>query len=122
MPGLPNHPAGTSRPADSPCRPAPAPQVHDLLHHLHRLRPGPAWRLVSLFSAGAFITLAAASLWSGAWVLPADPRPDIEATELAVGIDAGITFGLGLAVVVTAMATVLEVAVGLWRELRELPG
>jgi hypothetical protein len=83
MPGLPNHPAGTSQPADPPCRPAPAPPVHDLLHHLHRLRPGPAWWLVSLFSTGAFVTLA---------------------------------------VVVTAMATVLEVAVGLWRELRELPG
>jgi hypothetical protein len=82
----------------------------------------PGWRrfrwLVSLFSAGAFITLAAASLWSGAWVLPADPRPEIEATKLAVGINAGITFGLGLAVVVTAMATVVEVAVGLWKELR----
>jgi hypothetical protein len=35
-----------------------------------------------------------------------------------VGINAGITFGLGLAVVVTAMATVVEVAVGLWKELR----
>ena len=78
--------------------------------------------LVSLFSAGAFIAFAAASLWSGAWVLPADLRPELEATELAVGINAGITFGLGLAVVVTAMATVVEVAVGLWRELRRPPG
>ena len=87
------------------------------------VRPG--WRrfrwLVSLFSSGAFIAFAAASLWSGAWVLPADPRPEIEVAELAVGINAGITFGLGLAVVVTGLATVVEVVRGAWLEFRRGP-
>jgi hypothetical protein len=85
----------------------------------------PEWRrfrwLVSLFSSGAFIAFAAASLWSGAWVLPADPRPEIEVAELAVGINAGITFGLGLAVVVTALATLVEVVRGAWLEFRRRP-
>jgi hypothetical protein len=67
---------------------------------LHRVR----W-LVSLFSGGAFITFALASLWNGAWVLPADPRSGIEAVDLAVGINAG-------------SGSVVEVAIGLWRELR----
>jgi hypothetical protein len=85
----------------------------------------PDWRrfrwVVSLFSAGAFIAFAAASLWIGVWVLPADPRPEMEVTELAVGIDAGITFGLGLAVVVTGLATVVEVVPGAWLEFRRGP-
>jgi hypothetical protein len=84
---------------------------------LHRFR----W-LVSLFSTGAFIAFAAASLWSGAWVLPADPRSGIEVVDLAIGINAGFKFGLGLTVVVTGLATVVEVAIGLWRELRRPPG
>ena len=85
----------------------------------------PEWRrfrwLVSLFSSGAFIAFAAVSLWSGAWVLPADPRPEIEVTELAVGINAGITLGLGLAVVVTGIVTVFEVVRGAWLEFRRQP-
>ncbi|MCX5731063.1 MAG: hypothetical protein NTY18_06875, partial [Deltaproteobacteria bacterium] len=82
----------------------------------------PEWRrfrwLVSLFSSGAFIAFAAVSLWSGAWVLPADSRPELEVVELAAGINAGITFGLGLAVVVTGLATVVEVVRGAWLEFR----
>jgi len=85
----------------------------------------PEWRrfrwLVSLFSSGAFIAFAALSLWSGAWVLPADPRPEIEVTELVVGINAGITLGLGLAVVVTGIVTVVEVVRGAWLEFRRRP-
>ena len=73
--------------------------------------------LVSLFSGGAFIAFALASLWSGAWVLPADPRPDLEVVDLAVGINAGFRIGLGVTVVVTGFISVVEVAIGLWREL-----
>ena len=78
--------------------------------------------VVSLFSTGAFIAFALASLWNGAWVLPADPRSGIDAVDLAVGINAGFKFGLGLAVVVTGFGSVVDVAIGLWRELRRAPG
>jgi hypothetical protein len=74
--------------------------------------------LVSLFSGGAFIAFALASLWNGAWVLPADPRSGIEAVDLAIRINAGFKFGLGLTVMVTGFASVVAVAIGLWRELR----
>ncbi len=84
---------------------------------LHRFR----W-LVSLFSGGAFIAFALASLWNGAWVLPADPRSGIEVVDLAVGINAGFKLGLGLTVVVTGFGSVVDVAIGLWRELRRPQG
>jgi hypothetical protein len=74
--------------------------------------------LVTLFSGGAFIAFALASLWNGAWVLPADPRSGIEAVDLAVWINSGFRLGLGLTVVVTGFGSVVEVAIGLWRELR----
>jgi hypothetical protein len=78
--------------------------------------------LVALFSGGAFIAFALASLWNGAWVLPADPRAGADVVDLAVGINAGFKFALGLTVVVTGLATVVEVAIGLWRELRRPQG
>jgi hypothetical protein len=85
----------------------------------------PAWRrfrwVVTLFSSGAFIAFAGASLWNGAWVLPASARPDIDAVDLARGINSGFIFGLGLAVFVTGLATVFEVVRGAWREYRATP-
>ena len=85
----------------------------------------PDWRkyrwIVSLFSSGVFIALAGASLWNGAWVVPAGSHQGLEAVDLAVGINSGITFGLGLTVFFTAVGTVFEVARGAWREFRQAP-
>ena len=86
----------------------------------------PAWRryrwIVSLFASGAFIAFGTVSLWSGAWVVPAFVPPETEAVELAVGINKGFIFGLGLALFFTALATVFEVTLGAWRAFRRRPG
>jgi hypothetical protein len=85
----------------------------------------PAWRrfswLVSLFSSGAFIAFAVASIWNGAWVLPASVPLDAEAVDLARGINSGMLLGLGMAVIATAIATVGQVVVGAWRECQRSP-
>jgi hypothetical protein len=82
----------------------------------------PGWRryrwIVSLFSSGAFIAFAAASLWTGGWVVPGSISPAAGAVHLAQRLNTWIAVGLGLAVVVTALATVIEVVRGAWRELR----
>jgi len=85
----------------------------------------PAWRrfswLVSLFSSGAFIACAAASIWNGAWVLPASVPLDAETVELAGRVNSGMLLGLGMAVVASAIVTVGQVAVGAWRECQRSP-
>lgn len=85
----------------------------------------PDWRryrwIVSLFSSGAFIALAGASLWNGVWVLPASLRVEPEVVRLAIGINSGFIFGIGSAVFFTALATVFEVVRGAWREFRQAP-
>lgn len=82
----------------------------------------PDWRryrwLVSLFSSGAFIAFAAASIWNGDWVLPAAGVADARAASLSVGINKGMVLGLGMAIVATAVVTVVEAIRGAWRELR----
>jgi len=86
----------------------------------------PAWRrfrwLVSFFSSGVFIAFAAASIWNGAWVLPASIPLDPEAADLARGLNAGMWLGLGMAVVVTAIVTVAQAVVGAWKEFRRPAG
>ena len=85
----------------------------------------PAWHryrwLVSLFSSGAFIAFASAALWSRDWLLPAAGLDAYEATEVmraCLAINRGIAFGLGIAVVITALVTVFEVVQGAWKEYR----
>ena len=85
----------------------------------------PEWRkyrwIVSLFSSGVFIALAGVSLWNGAWVVPASSQSAQEVVDLAVRINTGIIFGLGITVFFTAIGTVFEVVRGAWRELRQAP-
>lgn len=82
----------------------------------------PEWRryrwVVSLFSSGAFIAFAAASLWTSAWVVPASFPPEPAAARAAQGINTWVAVGLGLSVVLAALVTVIEVIRGAWRELR----
>jgi hypothetical protein len=82
----------------------------------------PAWHrfrwLVSLFSSGAFIAFASASMWKGDWVIPASVLPSARLEDVCDGINRGFVFGLGLAIVITALVTVFEVVRGAWREYR----
>jgi len=82
----------------------------------------PDWRryrwVVSLFSSGAFIAFAAASLWTSGWVVPASLPLEAGATHLAQRSNTWIAVGLGITVVLTALTTVVEVVRGAWRELR----
>ena len=77
--------------------------------------------IVSLFSSGVFIALAGISLWNGAWILPAAGNSEMEVVELAVRINTGVIFGLGLTIFATAIGTVFEVVRGAWREFRQTP-
>ena len=85
----------------------------------------PSWRryrwVVTLFSSGVFIAFACASLWSGAWVMPPSPLPDVDAAELARRINSGFILGLGVTILVTGLITVFEVVRGAWREYRATP-
>jgi hypothetical protein len=80
---------------------------------LHRF----GW-LVSLFSSGAFIAFAAASLWTSGWVVPASSPSAAGTIAAAQRINTWVAVGLGISVVMTALATVVEVVRGAWRELR----
>ncbi len=85
----------------------------------------PSWRrfrwIVTLFSSGVFIAFAFASLWNGAWVLPASAPPDPDTVELAQRINSGFILGLGLTIFATGLSTVFEVVRGAWREYRATP-
>jgi hypothetical protein len=83
---------------------------------LHRF----GW-LVSLFSSGAFIAFATVSMWKRDWVVPARLLDTARVHDLCDGINRGIAFALGLAVVITAVSTVCEAARGAWRELHRIP-
>jgi hypothetical protein len=77
--------------------------------------------LVSLFSSGAFIAFASASLWTGDWVVPATLLDAFRQADLRDGINRGFAFGIAITVVVVAMSTVFEVARGAWKEHRRSP-
>lgn len=81
----------------------------------HRLR----W-IVSLFSSGAFIAFAAASMWTRGWVVPAASalEASVHDVSLSRGIDRGFLLGLGAAIFLTGLVTAVEVVRGAWRELR----
>jgi hypothetical protein len=85
----------------------------------------PSWRryrwVVTLFSSGSFIAFAGASLWNGAWVVPASARPEVEVVELAQRVNSGFILGLVVTILVTGLTAVFEVVRGAWREYRATP-
>jgi hypothetical protein len=85
----------------------------------------PAWHrfgwLVSLFSSGAFIAFASASMWTRDWLVPATFVDALRKGDLCEGINRGFAFGIGVTIVVVASSTVYEAARGAWRELRRAP-